>query len=95
MSATGRSRSDISDWIIVRKPVTARSDAVASPASSGNSIASQSEMPRPVAYVCRRASEVSPIPRRGLFAIRSSETVSNGLSSTWRYATRSFTSARS
>ena len=44
----------------------------------------QSEMPRPVAYAWRRASDVSPIPRRGLFAIRSSETVSNGLSSTWR-----------
>jgi hypothetical protein len=38
---------------------------------------------------------VSPIPRRGLFAIRVSETASNGLSSTWRYAITSLISARS
>ena len=36
------------------------------------------------AYAWSRPSVVSPIPRRGRFAIRSSETVSKGLSRTWR-----------
>ena len=45
--------------------------------------------------VWSRAIDVSPIPRRGLFAIRISETASYGLSITWRYAMTSLTSARS
>ena len=47
------------------------------------------------AWVTRRWSEVSPIPRRGRFAIRSSEVASCGFASTLRYAVASRISARS
>ena len=70
----------ISDCSSARQPCTARSDAVASPASSARPTASQSEMPSPSASACSRVSEVSPTPRRGLFAIRDSDTPSYGLS---------------
>ena len=83
------------DSMIVRNARTAFCGAAPTPASSVNSVASQSEIPCASAYAWRRASVESPIPRRGRFAMRWSETASYGLSITWRYATRSFTSARS
>jgi len=70
--------------IAVRKPLTARTAAAARPASSGLAVASQSVVSSPLAYATSRASEVSPIPRRGRFAILVSETTSAGLSSTCR-----------
>ncbi len=79
----------------MRNACTALSGAAPTPASSGNSVASQSEIPCASAYVWRRAIDVSPIPRRGRFAIRISETASYGLSITWRYAITSLISARS
>ena len=85
----------ISVSITLRKPCTARADAVATPASSTRPVASHSEMPCPSANVTMRAIDVSPMPRRGRFAIRISDTASNGLSIACRYAIASLISARS
>ena len=85
----------MSDCSRLRSDCTARSDAAARPTSSARPSASQSEPPIPSANVCSRASEVSPTPRRGRFAIRESDTPSLGLSSTCRYAIASLISARS
>ncbi len=79
----------------MRNEATAFAGPVPTPAGSQRSIASQSDISAWSANVISFASVESPIPRRGRFAIRSSEMTSNGLSITWRYATRSFTSARS
>ena len=51
----------MSDWSSVLNACTALSGAAPTPASSGNSVASQSEIPCASAYVCNRAIEVSPI----------------------------------
>ena len=80
---------------MVRKPRTARALAVATPAASGSAVASQSEMPSDSACVTIRLIVVSPIPRRGRFAIRISATASLGLFISERYATASLISARS
>jgi hypothetical protein len=85
----------MSESMSVRNAAIAFSGAAPIPASSGRPIASQSEMPCASAKVCRRASDASPIPRRGRFAIRASETASYGLSIVCRYATASLISARS
>ena len=53
--------------------------AVATPAASGSAVASQSEMPRASAWPTSRWRVVSPIPRRGRFAIRMRATASVGL----------------
>ena len=58
----------ISDSSVLRRLLTALIAAAPRPASAGWAAASQSEMPRPSAYVERRFSDVSPMPRRGRFA---------------------------
>jgi len=55
----------------------------------------QSEVLRAPAWAITRSSVVLPILRAGVLMILSSETSSLGLSITRRYASRSFTSARS
>ena len=79
----------------VRNEATALAGAVPTPAAAVRSIASQSDISASSANDISFASVVSPMPRRGRFAIRMSETASYGLSITCRYETRSFTSARS
>ena len=77
------------------KPRTALTAAVPRPAASGSAIASKRLIPIASACVTSRCSDVSPIPRRGRLAIRSSETASFGLWMTERYAIASLISARS
>ena len=48
------------------------------------SIASQSDQPMLAAWAVRRSSVVWPIPRRGRFTIRRSDTSSAGFPMTWR-----------
>ena len=72
------------DSMSVRSFVTDLSGAAPQPASSPRPSASQRLRFCASAKVWRRASVVSPIPRRGRFAIRSSETASAGLSITCR-----------
>ena len=79
----------------MRNDATAFAGAVPTPAASVRSIASQSDISASSANDISFASVESPIPRRGRFAMRSSDTASYGLSITWRYATRSLISARS
>ena len=81
--------------MIVWNPRTAFTAAVPSPAASGSAIASKRLIPIASACVTRRCSDVSPIPRRGRFAMRMSETASLGLWMTERYAIASLISARS
>ena len=63
---------------------SARHAAAVTPAASGSAIASNSVLPVAPACVTTRAIDVAPIPRRGRFAIRSSEPASLGLTSTLR-----------
>ena len=57
--------------MIVWKPRTAFTAAVPRPAASGSAIASKRLIPSASACVTSRCSDVSPIPRRGRFAMRS------------------------
>ena len=71
------------------------SGAAPTPASSARASACHSQIPCASANVTSRAIDESPMPRRGRFAMRISDTASAGLSSTCRYAIRSLISARS
>ena len=66
--------ADMSDWITLRNDATAFAGAVPTPAASVRSIASQSDISASSANDISFASVESPIPRRGRFAIRSSDT---------------------
>ena len=85
----------MSDSIVAWNARIARHDAGETAAASGSAIAWKSVRPVASAWVTRRAIEVSPMPRRGRFAIRRSEVASCGFTSTERYAVASRISARS
>jgi hypothetical protein len=84
-SSIGRScASAISDSIVEWNKRIARHEAGVTPAASGSAIAWKSVRPVFSACITRRWSDVSPIPRRGRFAIRRSEVASCGLTRTLR-----------
>ena len=76
--------ADIRVSIITRNELTALAGAAPTPASSGLASASQRAMPMVSAWARSLASDVSPMPRRGRFAMRESEIASAGLSITCR-----------
>ena len=85
----------MSDSIVEWNERIARQDAGATPAASGSAIAAKSVRPVFSARVTSLWIDVSPMPRRGRFAIRRSDVASCGFTSTERYAVASRISARS